>query len=655
MPHRDETAVSVRRLFIMAAACVVFSPINAYSQTWPEPPEVNGAFDLQNLEMAESLETPLDCEGDGNEIYCTDPTILEYRQRLLESRSAAYSRTPNSNEEPLIVPAPLSAFHTHLQVCGNELFTSTMCLQPAAQIRADYWALVDFPDESLAGAACAPTLETACVVQHLSNRIVAWNHHNATPHGESGLAQDPGFDCSRRRHIAAKQLICRDPELSARHRVMVEALAALPADVNRHNLPRDRAEILTDYYWHTTIYDCQTDWSCIRGKIEQRIGDIADISGEMESLAAEEAEREAEIELARRLEDLSAARMQLAGLMDGIVTDATMPAASSFPQPEDTRAFQRAIEIARIEEDLSERARSEGRVYRGLWFWSQFRDPKSMRAIFRGNRTVPFTAETGAIYFHNGYPLEPGHADQMGVLTAWVRAYASSCGHLLPASPDTLRLETLTTSGPLHMRTTQLTATDVLQFQNGLMRDYIASREAFQRRQQIALQSNMWEMTRQIVSGGIGAVSERAQSEFGPYLYALDDFTRFFHAVGCDSPTARQMSQGILLVARGRSLPDVALDASIPGADWVSDVPQHAGEIRRHSEICWNYDVAVSHNTCGCLVDLAAQQLGMDDVAPANTDYLDVHRAFMQAPETDQRLCRDPLGAISAGLLSVGR
>lgn len=243
----------------------------------------------------------------------------------------------------------------------------------------------------------------------------------------------------------------------------------------------------------------------------------------------------------------------------------------------------------------------------------------------------------------------------MGVLTGWVRAYASSCGDLLPAAPDTLTIETFTTSGPLHLRTTRLTSTDVLQFQDGLARSYLASREAFQSRQQVAVQENIWEMTRQIVSGGLGAVSDLARSQIGSYLYALDDFTRFFDMVGCDSPTARQMSEGIILVARGRSLPDVAQNAAIPGAEWVSDSPQGAGEVRDHREICWNYEVGVSHNICGCLVDLAAQRLGTDILDPTLVEYLEVHQAFMQAPETDQRLCRDPMHAISAGLLLIDR
>ena len=166
------------------------------------------------------------------------------------------------------------------------------------------------------------------------------------------------------------------------------------------------------------------------------------------------------------------------------------------------------------------------------------------------------------------------------------------------------------TSGPLHLRSTLMTSTDVLQFQDGLSRTYMASREAFQRRQQIAVQQNMWEMTREILSGGIGAVSDGAREQIGPYLRAPDDFTQFFDMVGCDSPTARQMSQGILLVAQGRFLPERSKGHAVPGAEWVSDRPQIAGEIRHHSEIFWNYETAVSDNVCGCLVDLARRQLG---------------------------------------------
>lgn len=654
MRHPIDTAQSGFSILFAAAICIIFSSVAASAQSWPEPPQVNGAFEPQYLDMAATREKSLDCDNNSNQVYCTDKTVARYRQSLLEAWAAAYTRVPDSNDAPLISPNPLSGFHLQLQVCSNEVYNMLMCAGTADQIRENYWVLSDLPDESITGDACAQTMEKACVLQHISSRIVAWNHHNAPMKSEPDQS-GPGLDCTRGKQSAAQRLICRDAELSARHREMHEKLAALPSDVDPRQLPHERAEILSDAYWYTTTYDCQTDWNCIRGKIEQRVRDIADIAVEMQALAAENAKREAEIAAARLLEDLSAARTELAGLMDGILNDAIVPTPSSFPQPENTRAFQRSIEIARIEEGLSDRARSEGRVYRGLWFWSQFRDPKSMRTIFRGNRTVPFTAEDGAIYFHNGYPLERGHSDQMGTLTAWVRAYSSSCGHLLPSSPDVLRIETFTTSGPLHMRTTRLTSTDVLQFQSGLLRYYVASREEFQRRQQIAVQGNMLEMTGRIVSGGLGAISDLARSQIGPYLYALDDFTRFFDSVGCESPTARQMSQGIFLAAQGRSLPDFAPDASIPGAEWVSDIPQKAGEIRHHSEICWDYDVAVSHNICACLVDLAAQRLGIDGLNLASTPYLEVHQAFMQAPERDQRLCRDPLGAISAGLLSIAR
>lgn len=163
-------------------------------------------------------------------------------------------------------------------------------------------------------------------------------------------------------------MVCNDTELSARHRQMLESLAALPPDVNPRDLPRDQAEIFSDAYWYTETYDCQTDWNCIRAKIEKRIRDIAEISTAMKVLANEEAEREAEIAAARLLDELAQARAELPGLMDGIVTDAVMPVPSSFPQPETSRAFQRAINIASIEKDLSEQARLEGRVYRGLWF-----------------------------------------------------------------------------------------------------------------------------------------------------------------------------------------------------------------------------------------------------------------------------------------------
>jgi len=80
----------------------------------------------------------------------------------------------------------------------------------------------------------------------------------------------------------------------------------------------------------------------------------------------------------------------------------------------------------------------------------------------------------------------------------------------------------------------------------------------------------------------------------------------------------------------------------------VSDTPQKAGEYRLHSEICWDYDFS-PHNVCGCLLDIAKGKSGEKDTMVENVDYRHVHSAFMQAPADKQRLCRDPLGAISGG------
>lgn len=334
----------------------------------------------------------------------------------------------------------------------------------------------------------------------------------------------------------------------------------------------------------------------------------------------------------------------------GISHDKTMPQVSAQREFSNERELQRAVRIAEIEKSLSELAMKEGRVYRGLWFWSQFRDPRAMRTVFRGNRTVPFTAKEGAIYFHNGYPLERGNVDQMAVLTAWVRVYAAMCDSFLPAATDKLKIHTFTTSGTLLNRTTNLTNTDVLQFQTGLMEPYIASREAFQQKQKAALQNNLWSRASEIVSGGMGAVSRQAQIENGPYIYALEDFSRFIDTVGCDSPSARQMAHGIALVAHDLSLADGSADGTIEGAERVSDTPQAPGEYRAHSEVCWDYEIT-SHNPCGCLVEIAKEKLAEGREIPANIDYRLVHKAFMQSSEAEQKICRDPLSAISAGLL----
>jgi hypothetical protein len=336
-------------------------------------------------------------------------------------------------------------------------------------------------------------------------------------------------------------------------------------------------------------------------------------------------------------------------LRESIASDVKAPAASAYRTFDYTRESERAAAIANIEKGLSELAEREGRVYRGLWFWSQFRDPRSLRTIFRGNRAVRVGATEGGIYFHNGYPLERGHIDQINILTAWVRVYSSMCSHLLPDPADKLQIKTFTTSGPLINRTTWLSSTDELRFQTGLMGPYVASREESEEKQSAALRGNALA----ILSSGPGSIMGMARAQVDTYIYALDDFTRFFSAVGCDSPTARQMSQGIALVAHDQSLPNEALFATIAGAESVSDTPQKAGEYRLHSEICWDYDFS-PHNVCGCLLDIAKENLGEKDTMVENVDYRHVHSAFMQAPADKQRLCRDPLGAISGGLLSIG-
>ncbi|MHA7924371.1 MAG: lysozyme inhibitor LprI family protein [Marinobacter sp.] len=604
---------------------------------------MNGTYNTGDLETAKTFETFLPCPRDN--IYCSDPLIQDYKQILLEAAAAAISRMPDVEGRRDVAPGSISLFHQSLLRCNREAVRE--CSRRAGSVQEKYDLLSNFPAESISGDACEPNVEKACNIALLTDRIDAWNKRNTQADTKPVLAlHDPGFNCLRRQS-AAMNTVCRDAELSALHRDMLAHLNSLPEKIDRDELPRDQAKILTDSYWHTATYGCHDNKECLRSKIEQRIADINEISGTMELVAAEMTERELELEAQRRLEDIRARRAQLSGRMEAILNDATMPVMGASRQHENIRAHQRATKIAAIEKELSELAGREGRVYRGLWFWSQFRDPRSMRKVFRGNRTVSFTAEEGAIYFHNGYPLERGHSDQIGVLTAWVRVYSSSCRHLLPESPDKLSIRTFTTSGPIINRTTRLSYSDVLEFQNGLIRPYLASREEFQKRQREAFQGgNAFA----IMLGGSNSVSSLARSQVGPYIYALDDFTKFLNAVGCDSPTARQMSQGISLVAHGKSLPEETTEAGIPGAEWVSDAPQEAGDVRLHSEICWNYDLA-DHNTCGCLLDIAKARLGEKETLVTNADYRRIHEAFMQAPADDQKLCRDPLGAISAGLM----
>lgn len=358
MQHRIEKARIARRLFLAVTVWVMVLPVMGHAQTWPDPPEVNGAFSADDLARAVQIESELSCHRDM--LYCSDPEVQEFRRRLQEVAAAALTRMPDIEQRHDVVPSSVNVFHQNLLRCRGH-YPLNVCSRSSERIRGSHETLADFPEASLEGDACAATVEKACLLDLLSDRIAAWNRRNTEDDENPVVAlHDPGFDCLRGQRSAAMHTICRNGELSALHRVMLENLAALPAEVDPRMLPRERAEVLSDSYWYRATYDCQTDTVCIRDRIEQRIRDIAEISLEMQVLEGENAAREAEIEVARTYQELSAARMELAGVMDGIVADATMPASSFFPQPENTRAFQRAIEIARIEEDLSERARSEG-------------------------------------------------------------------------------------------------------------------------------------------------------------------------------------------------------------------------------------------------------------------------------------------------------
>ncbi|MAN52156.1 MULTISPECIES: hypothetical protein [unclassified Marinimicrobium] len=327
-----------------------------------------------------------------------------------------------------------------------------------------------------------------------------------------------------------------------------------------------------------------------------------------------------------------------------ILRDATMPAIMRKAERTSEREVNRDRKIAEIEADLAAKAERESRVYRALWFWSQFREPRVMRTIFNGNR-VPEPGFEGSIYFYFGYPLERGRGDQAAVLTAWVRTYEAHCGELLPDNSDTLRTEYFETSGPYFRRMTRLTGTDVMRFQSGLMAPYAASQDAMRSRFQRQIQGNLWGMFMDVAKNGAQA-SGVAVAFVEPYIHALDDFDRFFQLVGCDSPTARQMSQGIFLVANDASLPSEAYSAEISGAAWVSDTPQGPGEYRHHSEVCWEYDIMELPSRCGCLVDLAARKLNEPTPMAVSIPYAKVHKAFMSGSDIEQRVCRSPLTTI---------
>tara|TARA_R110001606_G_scaffold363240_1_gene517215 strand:+ start:1620 stop:3476 length:1857 start_codon:yes stop_codon:yes gene_type:complete len=613
-PHLDITRLCW--LGVVAAGGILIASM-ATAQELPPPLDVNGTFSPSDLEKARKHVYEFHCQTRDTSAYCTDPDLILRRERLIEAAAAAIARMPNIEGRRDIKPGGFRAFANNIVGCRDN---------------------------------------RPCAAKLLDEYTTEWNARNTADDPEPIVEFfNPGYDCTKQ-NIAPKKVICGDSELARRHRDMLALVQDVTKAVDTRQLDPEDREVLADHFWHTALYPCGKDKECISEQLEQGVARINAALARGEENKAELAVQKANAEKQQHLAALTQSRREVADNIEGILRDVSMPVVSA--QQSHSRASDevRDEQIAELEAALAYRAKREGRVYRALWFWSQFRNPRDMRTIFNGNRIPAPNDPDKVVYFNFGYPLERGNAAQVALLTAWVRAYSAHCSELLPANPDTLRTENLETNGPYFRRMTRVTSTDILRFQPGLMRPYIASRDAMRAKQAQQLQNNQWQMLGEIVRGGRNALAGMASVTIEPYLYALDDFDRFFQLVGCDSPTARQMSQGIFLLANNASLSSNSLDkhrrdVSISGAEWVSDKPQGAGEYRLHSELCWGYELAASHNACGCLVDLAASRMNKPSPLPVSLDYSEVNQAFQTASDIEQQVCRNPLSTMSGGLI----
>lgn len=305
---RKGRAMSVRtdRVRLWVAGLLIL-PTLAAAQSWPEPPAVPNAFTAAQLEAAAKLETGPSCRPGRDTIYCTDPEVQAYRQRLHEAVAAALARMPDTEGRRDIAPSSVDLFHRSLNFCRRA--AESACFNNPEGLREEYPALSDLPE--IAGDACTPLAEKACTIVRLTERIAEWNARNTEADAAPVVAfHDPGFDCTDTRIGVALQTICGDAELSTLHRSMVAQIVALRQRDDARLLPPDHRRVLGDLRRET--WDCRTDKDCIRRAIAQRVVDIAAASNalaeavqlsalqaeeEVKRREAEELQREAEFQL----------------------------------------------------------------------------------------------------------------------------------------------------------------------------------------------------------------------------------------------------------------------------------------------------------------------------------------------------------------------
>lgn len=237
-------------------------PTLSAAQSWPEPPQVAGAFTAAQLEAAAKLEPGPVCLPTRQPIECTDPDLQSYQQRLHEAIAAAFDRMPDAEGRRDIAPSSLLLFGGRMASCRSDAVRA--CVNNPAGLREMYPAIANLPD--LAVDACTPLAEKACKISNLSERIAEWNARNTEADAAPVVAlHDPGFDCTCSMISIALKTVCGDADLSALHRAMVNQIRTLRESGDMRQIPHEKSEVLSDAYWHReTLCNLAIDGTCWR-------------------------------------------------------------------------------------------------------------------------------------------------------------------------------------------------------------------------------------------------------------------------------------------------------------------------------------------------------------------------------------------------------
>ncbi len=286
------------------AAALLTLPTLALAQSWPEPPEVSGAFTEGHLEEAVKLEPGPLCSPTRQPIECTDAEVQAYQERLHEAIAAALARMPDTEGRWDIAPSSLQLFGGRMAGCRRDGVRA--CSSNQADLREKYPALANMPDLDV--DICAPIAEKACKIANLSERIVEWNARNTEKDAAPvTVFHDPGFDCTNSRNPAALMTICGDANLSKLHRMVVEKNASL-REIGDLSLLPPEYRALGDLRRET--FDCRDSKDCIRPILAQRIADLdaasitlteaVQLAEQQEVQKAEEDAQRREAEVAQR-------------------------------------------------------------------------------------------------------------------------------------------------------------------------------------------------------------------------------------------------------------------------------------------------------------------------------------------------------------------